>query len=260
MEDEMSEKWKTAITNIEPNKVQLRGYSIDALMGKISFGQVLYLAIMGKMPDENVGKILDMILVSSVDHGVTPPSALAARTVASTGASLNDALSAGILSINRWHGGAIEDSMRVYTEIVERAKQEGIEIAEAAQIIVGEYKQRKEKIKGFGHRIHNKDPRQIKLYDTAKKLGIAGKYVEASETIREIFVKNGKDLPINVDGAIGAILCEIDFPAELANALFMISRMVGLTAHVFEEKHREKPMRRIEPSAWEYDGEKDKQI
>ncbi len=256
----MSEKWKTAITNIEPNKVQLRGYSIDALMGKVSFAQVVYLAIMGKMPDENVGKIIDMILVSSVDHGVTPPSALAARTVASTGASLNAALSAGILSINRWHGGAIEDSMRVYAEVVEKAEQENIGITESAEIIVSEYKLRKEKIKGFGHRIHNKDPRQIKLYESAKKLGIAGKYVEASEAIREIFLKNGKNLPINVDGAIGAILCEIGFPPVLANAFFMIARMPGLTAHIYEEWQREKPMRRIEPSAWEYDGETDQQI
>ena len=83
----MSEKWKTAITNIAPNKVQLRGYSIDALMGKVSFAQVIYLAIMGKMPDENVGKIIDMILVSSIDHGVTPPSAQATCTKGSSGSA-----------------------------------------------------------------------------------------------------------------------------------------------------------------------------
>ena len=61
--------WKTAITNVEPNNLQLRGYAIDQLMGKVSFAQVVYLAIMGEMPDEKTGKIIEMILVSSIDHG-----------------------------------------------------------------------------------------------------------------------------------------------------------------------------------------------
>ena len=256
----MGERWKTAVTNVEPNNIQLRGYSIDKLMGRASFAQVVYLAVMGEMPDERTAKIIDMILVSSVDHGVTPPSALAARTVASTGAPLNAALSAGILSINRWHGGAIEDSMHVFKAVVGRAERENIEIANAAQIIVNEFKQRKERIKGFGHRIHSNDPRQKKLYEAAKELGIAGKFVEASEAIREIFAKTGKLLPINVDGAIGAVLCEINFPPELANAFFMIARLPGLVAHIYEEWQREKPMRKIEPGAWEYDGERDREI
>ena len=252
--------WKTAITDVKADNLQLRGYSIDQLMGKVSFAQVLYLAIMGEMPDERTGKIIDMILVSSVDHGVTPPSALAARTVASTGAPLNAALTAGLLSINRWHGGAIEDSMKAFKAVVDLAEKENIEIAVAAEKVVADFKQKGEKIKGFGHRIHKNDPRQKKLYESAKELGIAGRYVEASKAIREIFAKSGKDLPINVDGAIGTILCEIGFPSELANAFFMIARMPGLVAHVYEEWQREKPMRRIEPSDWEYDGEKNKQI
>ena len=252
--------WKTAITNVEPNNLQLRGYAIDQLMSKVSFAQVVYLAIMGEMPDEKTGKIIEMILVSSIDHGVTPPSALAARTVASTGAPLNTALSAGILSINKWHGGAIEDSMKVYKAVVKLAERENIEIAEAAEKVVADFKQRGEKIKGFGHRVHTNDPRQKKLYEAAKELGVAGKYVEASEAVRDVFAKSGKNLPINVDGGIGAILCEIGFPVELANAFFMIARLPGLVAHVYEEWQREKPMRKIEPSDWEYDGAKTREI
>jgi citrate synthase len=107
----MSEdSWKTTITKIEPNKIVIRGYQVDQLMGKLSYPQIIFLLIKGELPNKSVGKMLDAILVSSVDHGVTPPSCQAAITAASTGASLNAALSAGILSINEFHGGAIEHS------------------------------------------------------------------------------------------------------------------------------------------------------
>ena len=256
----MAEPWKTKITNIVPNKVQLRGYPIDELMGKISFAQTVYLAIKGELPSENIGKMIDAILVSSVDHGVTPPSAIATRTVASTGAPLNAALATGILSINKFHGGAIEDGMVAFKKVVAKSEEEKISISDAAEKIMKEFNANKERIKGFGHRVHTKDPRQVKLFSLAKELGIAGKFVEAAEAIAAHFVKAGKKLPINVDGAIGAVLCELDFPVELANAFFIMARIPGLTAHIYEEWTREKPMRKIDIKNWEYDGEDQREI
>ena len=64
----------------------------------------------------------------------------------------------------------------------------------------------------------------------------------------------GRELPLNVNGAIGAVLCELDIPAELSNAFFILSRTAGIIAHVHEERTRQRPMRKIDPSAWEYDG------
>lgn len=101
--------WTSAITKIAPNKIRLRGYSIDELMGRTTFSQAIYLALTGRLPSEPVGRLLDAIFVSSIDHGASPPSALAARTAASTGAPFNAAIAAGLLSINKHHGGAVED-------------------------------------------------------------------------------------------------------------------------------------------------------
>ena len=100
-------EWKTAITEIQPNQVRVRGYDIAQLMGRVTFGSVVYLVLRGELPDEKVGRLMDAILVSSVDHGATPPSTVAARTAASTGAELGPAVAAGILSINRHHGALI---------------------------------------------------------------------------------------------------------------------------------------------------------
>jgi citrate synthase len=107
--------WKTSITKIQPNKVSIRGYPVDKLMGQISFAQVIFLVLTGEMPSPEVGKLVDAIFVSSVDHGASPPSVLAARTVASTGAELNASIASGVLAISRYHGGAIEDGMRLFT-------------------------------------------------------------------------------------------------------------------------------------------------
>jgi len=93
--------WKTSVTEIKPNEIRLRGYRIDELMGEISFGQAVYLAIKGELPSPEITKLLDAMLVSSIDHGPTAPSAYAARVSASTGAPLNAAIGAGVVSVTR---------------------------------------------------------------------------------------------------------------------------------------------------------------
>ena len=65
----------------------------------------------------------------------------------------------------------------------------------------------------------------------------------------------GKPLPINIDGAVAVCLAELDFPFEMSNALFIISRAAGIAVQAREEQARERPMRKINPYAWEYDGE-----
>ncbi len=249
------ETWKTAITKVEPNKLLLRGYRIDELMGNITFAQAVFLAIKGELPSEKEARMIDAMLVSSIDHGVTPPSCLSARTIASAGSPLNAALAGGILAISKHHGGAIEDSMKVIQEAVRRKREMNKTEEEMAHIILTEYKEKNKRLPGFGHRIHTKDPRTIKLFQIASDLGIAGEYVGMAKVLEDAMEQSsGKRLPTNVDGAIGALLCEMQFPSELANAFFILARIPGLVAHVYEEQTRMKPMRFINPKDHEYDG------
>src|SRR5438132_1170167 len=124
--------WNTAITRVEPNKVAVRGYDIAELMGRVSFGAAVYLILTGELPSPPIARLMDAILVASIDHGATPPSALAARTVASTGAALSASVAAGIMSINRHHGGAIEDCGRYLTALLAKARASGRPTDEAA--------------------------------------------------------------------------------------------------------------------------------
>jgi len=253
--------WSQPITKIESNKVAVRGYRIDELMGRVPFAHVVYLVLRGELPTAAQGRVLDALLVSSVDHGSTPPSALAARTVASGGAPLTTAIAGGIMTINRHHGGAIEGCMRVLLEAVERRRASGQTADALAGEIVAEYRAQHQRLPGYGHRIHTHDPRATRLFAIAEKEGVAGEYIEMGEAIRRAIRESlGKDLPLNVDGAIAAVLCEMGFPPEMGNGLFAIARTVGLTAHVCDELMNQRPMRRISPTAQEYSGPPEREL
>jgi len=246
--------WTTAITSIQPNQVRLRGYRIDELMGRVTFGQAVYLALKGELPSPQVGRLMDAMLVSSIDHGATPPSALAARTAASTGASLTASIGAGVLSINRHHGGAIEDCMRLIVDGVGRLDQ-GRAPAEVAAEMLDELKAQGKRAPGFGHRIHTDDPRTRRLLALADEWGLSGKGVTMAQALEDALEKSlGRRLPLNVDGALAALLVDLGFPPELGNAFFVIARVTGLAAHVQEEMARQRPMRAIHPTDHEYDG------
>ncbi|MBK8031847.1 MAG: citryl-CoA lyase [Chloroflexi bacterium] len=248
--------WKTAITDIKPNEIRLRGQRIDDLMGRVSFSQAIYLALTGDLPSEPVGRLLDALLVSSLDHGASPPSALAARTSASTGAPINAAVAVGLLSINKHHGGAVEDCMRLIQSALDLARADSLTPEAAADKLVEAKRAAKARLPGFGHRIHTADPRTARLLDLATEAGVAGAAVAMVAALRDAWARqSGKPLPINVDGAMAAVLLDLHIPIELGNTFFMMARVPGLVAHVYEEQTRERPMRRIHPTDHEYDGQ-----
>lgn len=256
-----NQTWTQPITKIEPNTIAVRGYRIEDLMGRVPFAHVVYLVLKGELPTEAQGRVVDALLVSSVDHGGTPPSALAARTVASGGAPLTTGIAAGIMTINKHHGGAIEGCMRVLTEAVTQMREREQSPLNAARALVADYRAAHKRIPGYGHRVHSDDPRAKRLFAIAQEEGVAGDTVAMAQAIRQALHEAlGKDLPLNVDGAIAAVLCELDFAPEMGNGFFAIARTVGLTAHVFDELTNQRPMRRISPTAQVYNGPAERKI
>jgi citrate synthase len=253
MASENPNAWTTAITQIKPNEVRVRGYNIAELMGNVTFGAMVYLILRGELPDDATGKLMDGIICAGIDHGATPPSALAARTVASTGANLSAAVAAGIMCINQHHGGAMENCAKAMMELLEKVDA-GTPLNEAAPQLLAEYKDAGKRIAGFGHRFHTADPRTARLFELAEEAGSFGRHCEAAKAVEQVFADKGKPLPINVDGAIGAILADLGFEPAVMNGLFMIPRCAGMVAHVREEQTRMKPMRKVDPVAHTYDG------
>jgi len=247
--------WKTAITSIESNEIRLRGYRLDELLGEVSFTGGIFLLFHARLPEPAEEKLYDAMLLASIDHGVTPPSAQAARLSASTGAPLNAALAAGVLSINKYHGAAIEPAMRAFLELKEKLDVSGQTAEEFAREFVSQALTEKRRLFGYGHRIHTQDPRTQRLFDLAAAAGKDGVYLKLARAVGgELSSQSGRKLPLNVDGAIAALLCELQFPPEVCNFFFILPRVAGMTAHFLEEITREKPMRRIDPGKALYDG------
>src|SRR6195256_5119587 len=148
-----TDRWLTSLTSIAPNSILIRGYPVDEMMGRLSFADAVYLLLMGELPSPAIGRMLNAVLVSSLDHGVTPPSPLAARNVATSGAPLKDCVAAGILAFGPHHGGDIESCMR-FLDTGLTLVRGGKTLMQAAEAIVQECVTQREVPPGFGHRFH----------------------------------------------------------------------------------------------------------
>jgi len=249
-------KWRTALTCIEPNKILVRGYPLDEMMGRLTFGEAIYLLLMGEVPSPGIGSLMEAMLVSFIDHGATPPSTLAARNTATTGASLRSCVAAGVLGFGRYHGGDIESCMHFLDEGLEMVRN-GTSYHDAAADIIDSSLQSEGSIPGFGHRFHTRDPRAARLFQMALELEVEGEHVQMIRAMEIVIGERdttGAPLPVNIDGAIAAVCGDLGIPPAVANALFIISRVPGIAAQAREEIERHRPMRQIDPKDHLYDG------
>lgn len=257
------ERWRTALTSIAPNKILIRGYPVDEMMGRLSFAEAVYLLLMGELPTAAIGRMFNAVLVSSLDHGVTPPSTLAARNVATSGAPLKDSVAAGILAFGPHHGGDIESCMRFLDSGLALVRG-GRSLQQAADAIVEDCVRAHDTPPGFGHRFHTRDPRAARLFQMALELELEGEHVRLIRAVERALDARteqlGRSLPVNVDGAIAAISADLGFAYDLGNAVFLISRLPGLIAHAHEERSRQTPMRQIDPKDHNYDGSAERRL
>jgi citrate synthase len=255
--------WHTAVTRIEPNKVLVRGYPLDELMGRVNFGDAIYLLLVGELPSVSVSRIISAILVSSVDHGAMPPSTVVARNVATTGAPLRAAVAAGVLSFGSYHGGDVEGCMDMLDEGLALMRS-GKSYQEAARALVQKTIDAGQRVPGLGHRLHTHDPRAMTLLQMAYELDLEGEHIRLmraiDQTLADVLGPGHGRVHVNVDGAIAAICGDLGLDHEIGNALFIISRVPGLIAHAHEERLRERPMRAIDPRDHEYDGPPERRL
>ncbi len=257
-------KWKTSITKVETNRIITRGYPQEDLIGKISFPEMVYLLINGKLPSENESKMLEAVIVSFCDHGVTPPSTQAARLMASAGSQLNTCVSGGILAFGKHHAGALERSMKMFQEVIQRGVMGYLgpiespeDLEEVAKVLVHELLNNNEKIPGFGHRYHEKDPRAPKLMELAQKYKCYGLHTQLAQAIQDALFDR-KGINMNVDGANAGILSDLGFDWKIATGIFMVGRLPAMISHVYEEMTVESSFRKFfELEEIYYDGMKE---
>ncbi|MDH5526237.1 MAG: citryl-CoA lyase [Nitrospirota bacterium] len=244
--------WKTGVAGQIDGKTVVRGYPLQELIGNVSFAESIYLVLKGELPSAPEAKMMNAMLTACIDHGIAPPSVVAARTVFSGGNSLNSAVAAGALTLGDFHGGAIEQCMKLFEELIDDSVTD---MKQLAKDKVAEMRAAKRRFPGFGHKLYKRDPRTVRMLELAKEYGFGGNYINFAVAVQDSLEETmGRDMPLNVDGAIAAILCDMGFDWKVGKGFFIIARIPGVVAHIVEEWSREKPFRRLPEGAYAYDG------
>ncbi len=247
-------EWKTAITKIQDDKEYIRGYALSDLMTQKSFTEVVFLVLKGELPNKQETAMLNALLVAVIDHGTGIASTMAARLSASAGNSVHTALAAGILSFGQKHALAAEAAAQFFSEQI-RAN------ATPLKERLLNLKSQKIRVPGFGHGLLLHDHRVDVLMAIAKENKIYGTHCVFAEEVGSILNEiSSKKLPMNVDGAIAAIMLDMGFDWRLAQGLFIIGRVPGLIAHIFEEVTMGGGLRRLSENEEEYVGVRERKV
>ncbi|MEM1273368.1 MAG: citryl-CoA lyase [Pseudomonadota bacterium] len=235
--EDVSDWWRTAIIDMEPGRIDIRGYPIQELIGHLSFPQMIWLMVTGTEIAGPRERLLEAALVAAVDHGPQAPSIAAARMAATCGVGLQNAMATGVNMLGDVHGGAGEQAVVLLQSLAQDAAPLAMAIA-AWQSQNGRY------LPGFGHRFHTpvdpRAPRLLSLVDDAAKDGvISGQFARIGRAIEAHLAETkGRPVPMNIDGATAVIYAELGCPPALARGFFCLSRSVGILAHAWEQKQQ----------------------
>jgi citrate synthase len=230
----------TKISHHTSDAIYVRGASlVDELIGKLTFTEMMYFQLLGARPTPAQTKILDAVLVTLMEHGLTP-SVIAARMIYdSCPEAIQAAVAAGILGVGSTFIGTMEGCAKNLGEILSAPQGEQAR----AKAIAVRFRAEKKPIPGFGHPHHRPDdPRSPRLIAVAEAAGVPGRHIHALKLLAaEVDAAWGRHLTINATGAIAALLGEIGVPQEVMRGIAVVSRAAGLVGHIREEQ--------LEPSA-----------
>lgn len=191
-------------------------------------GNLLWM-LSGQKPTERAERAMDVSLILYAEHEYNA-STFAARVICSTMSDLHSSITGAIGALKGpLHGGANERVMEVLEEVGS---------PDRAEAWVRDALERKVRIMGFGHRVYKKgDPRAAYLKTLCGELASETGHEDMeqmAETIEKI-VTGEKGLPPNLDWPSARLYHYLDLPIDLYTPLFVVSRVVGWSAHVIEQ-------------------------
>jgi citrate synthase len=230
----------TSICTSNDATIVVRGKDLTReLIGHIDFIDHFWLLVNGQTPTPDQKRMINACLVALAEHGLVPSVAAARMTLAASPEAVQGAVAAGILGCGSVVLGSAEAGGRFLAQIVEKTEQ-GVALPEAIGETVRNYRADKRAIPGFGHSLHTEaDPRAVRLFAVAREVGLFGKHcvaVHETEKLLPDLIK--RRLPMNVNGAIPAVMLDAGFPLQALKGIALLARTGSLIAHLLEEQQR----------------------
>jgi citrate synthase len=238
--DKTAAWWSTSLIDIQPGRITVRGEPIEALLGTMSFVEMIWFMLRGTRPSAVQARLLETALVASVDHGPHAPSIAIARMATTCGVELNGAMASAIGVLGDVHGGAGQQCMMLFEQVRHEPGSDA-NLPAAVDTVLERFTAEHGKIvPGYGHRFHPVDPRAEPLMTAVRRAAaegaVPGRYERIARAIEAgIERRTGKPIPMNIDGATAVVFAELGFEPPLGRGLFILSRSVGILAHAWEQ-------------------------
>jgi citrate synthase len=206
------------------------------ILGHLSFGDMAFLELTSRVPTANESRMFNAMLVTLVEHGLTPSSIVARLTIAGAPESLQAAVAAGLCGLGTVFVGSIEGTAKMLYDVMPTATPRPA-LGPLADQALATFERARAIVPGIGHPFHKPiDPRTPRLIEIARETGFAGPYVDL---IQEIAARaerrKGKPMPVNATGILGALCCEMGLDGRICRGLGVMARAVGLVGHILEE-------------------------
>jgi citrate synthase len=223
----------SALSTSTAEAIMVRGKDLcGELIGRTDFTSYFWFLVTGEQPSDTQRFFADAVLTAIAEHGLVPSVVAARITYAAAPEAFQGAVAAGLLGCGTVVLGSAEAAGRFLTARIES----GEEPAEA----IARLRAEKKAIPGFGHPLHaGGDPRANLLLKLADERDIAGKHIQMLRSIESALpAALGRALPINVNGAIPAVMLDVGFPLAALKGISLLARTASLIAHLNEESER----------------------
>jgi citrate synthase len=255
--------WETAIAKVVSEggteEIIVRGHRLADLIGKTTFAEAMFLMLQGRLPSQPQARVLDALLVASIEHGIAPPSMIA-RCYASYGTTIQAAVGAGITAFGDRMGGLGEQLAQLLAERLGPQLAAGTPddavLGEIADAIVADATASGSRVPGFGIPLHALDPRTPQILDVARKEGVFGPYCALGIAIEASLARarSGRTVPMNLDGVSAVVALDLGFDWRATRLFLLTPRTVSFAAHFLEEQDQDSTWRHLRASDITYTG------
>lgn len=231
----------TSICTSDAASITVRGHDLcSEIIGEMDFTSYFWLLVTGTCPSAPQRILANAVLCAIAEHGLVPSVVATRMTFAAAPEAFHGAVAAGLLGCGSVVLGSAEVAGKFLAACLDAETQQNLSTDESARRGISALRLERKAIPGFGHPEHSAgDPRANRLLALARDHGMEGKHIEMLRAVeRQIPEVIGRTLPINVNGAIPAVMLDAGYPLSALKGISLLARTASLIAHLQEEAER----------------------